>query len=63
MGAIIQIIIGLFVWMALPPLLLGKKKLKKYKRFINIACKILGIVIIVFGVWNGVKQLYASFLS
>jgi len=58
MGAIIKIILGLFIWMALPHLLLQKKKKRKpYKRFITISCKILGIVIIVYGVVGLVKQL------
>jgi hypothetical protein len=45
---IFKSIFGLFVWLALPPMLLGKKKLKKYKRFINIVCMLVGILILVF---------------
>ena len=61
MGAIIIIILGLFIWMALPPLLLQMKKRKPYKRFITIACKILGIVIVVYGVWSLLQYIILKF--
>lgn len=54
---ILKSIFGLFVWLALPPTLLGKKKLKKYKRFINVVCTILGIVILAFAGIDLVKML------
>lgn len=47
-GIIIKAVIGLFVWLALPPMFLSKKKLKKYSRFISVVCIGLGILILVF---------------
>ena len=60
MFPIIEILLGLFIWMALPQLLLQKKKRKPYKRFITVACKVLGIVMIVYGVLNLVKHFLPS---
>lgn len=54
---ILKSILGLFVWLALPPLLLGKKKLKKYKRFINVVCTMLGVIILTFAGIDLMKML------
>jgi hypothetical protein len=49
-GIIIKTILGLFVWMVLPQLIYKKRKYKKNtpQYFAHIACKIVGITIIVF---------------
>jgi hypothetical protein len=49
---IIKILIGLFVWMVLPRLIYNKRKYKKNtpQFFVVIACKIVGILIIVYGI-------------
>jgi uncharacterized SAM-binding protein YcdF (DUF218 family) len=49
-GIIIKIILGLFVWMVLPGLIYKKRKYKKKtpQYFANIACKIVGILMIVY---------------
>jgi hypothetical protein len=51
-GIVIKILLGLFVWMVLPRLIYNKRKYKKNtpQFFVVIACKIVGILIIVFGV-------------
>jgi hypothetical protein len=56
-GIIIKAIIGLFVWLALPPMLLGKRKFKKYKRFILIVCAMLGMLILAFAGMELIKLL------
>lgn len=47
---IIKAVLGLFVWMVLPTLIYGKRKYKKRtpQYFANIACKIIGILMIVY---------------
>jgi len=49
-GIIIKAILGLFVWMVLPRLIYNKRKYKKNttQYFVNIACKIVGILMIVY---------------
>jgi C4-dicarboxylate transporter len=57
--AIIKVLIGLFVWMVLPRLIYNKRKYKKNtpQFFANIACKIIGIAMIVFAVIDFVQIL------
>ncbi|GHU59838.1 hypothetical protein FACS189411_17060 [Bacteroidia bacterium] len=49
-GIIIKAILGLFVWMMLLNLIYKKRKYKKNtpQYFVNIACKIVGILMIVY---------------
>jgi hypothetical protein len=56
---VIKIIIGLFVWMVLPRLIYNKRKYKKHtpQYFVNLACKIIGIAMIVFAVIDFVRIL------
>jgi hypothetical protein len=56
----IKIIIGFFVWMVLPQLFFKRQKKKKhpYKRFVFIACTIIGILIIVYGIIDLLKLLF-----
>jgi hypothetical protein len=58
---IIKILIGLFVWMLLPRLIYKKRKYKKNtpQYFVNIACKIVGIALIVFSIIDFVKMLFS----
>lgn len=65
MWAIIKIIIGLFIWLALPSLIF-KKKIKKrsvYKQFVSIVCIVVGILIVVLGAIDIIKYLYHILLS
>lgn len=58
-SAVIKILIGLFVWMAVPQLIFQKKTKKKapFKRFTTVACIIVGILIIVSGAVDLVRLL------
>jgi hypothetical protein len=60
-GFVINIIVGLFIWMVLPGLIYSKRKYKKStpQFFVHIACKIVGIAIVAFSVLGVLK----SFLS
>jgi len=64
MWAIIEIIIGLFIWMALPNLIIQKKTKKKspYKRFTTVVCAIVGILIVLFGAVMLVKYLFHTIM-
>jgi hypothetical protein len=58
-GIIIRVLLGLFIWMVLPHLIYGKRKYKNNtaQYFAVIACKIVGIAVIVFGGLDLVKIL------
>jgi hypothetical protein len=57
---IIKILIGLFVWMLLPRFIYKKRKYKKntLQYFVNIACKIVGIALIVFAIIDFIQMLF-----
>ena len=57
--AIVKVIFGLFVWMALPSLIYGKRKYNKNtpQFFVYISCKIVGIAIISFSILNIILSL------
>ena len=65
MWAIVKIIIGFFIWMALPQLVFQKKGKKKspYKRFTTIVCAVVGILIVALGAVDIVKLLFYRMLS
>ncbi len=56
-GAVVKIVIGLFVWMVLPRLIYNKRKYQKDSPqfFVHIACKILGIAVIVFAIMSLIR--------
>jgi uncharacterized membrane-anchored protein YhcB (DUF1043 family) len=58
-GAIIKVIIGLFIWMVLPRLIYNKRKYQQNtpQYFVSISCKIIGISIIAFAVLNFVRSI------
>jgi hypothetical protein len=60
-GAIINVLIGLFIWMLLPSLIYSKRKYQKNtpQFFVKIACKIIGIAIVAVTILNLIR----SFLS
>lgn len=64
MGAIVIIIIGLFVWMVLPKLIFQKKTKKKapYKQFTFVVCAIIGVLIMVFGAIELIKSIFNSLI-
>lgn len=59
---IIKLLIGLFVWMVLPHILISKKhkKKKQWNGFISIACKIIGGIIILYGIINLIQFILNS---
>lgn len=65
MWPIIEIAIGLFIWLALPNLVFQKKNRKKapYKRFATAVCAVLGFAIIALGAINLIKSLIHVVLS
>ena len=58
-GAVVKIIIGLFVWMVLPRLINSKRKYQKSSPqfFVHISCKIAGIAIIAFAILRLIQSL------
>jgi len=58
-GIIIKALLGLFIWLVLPGLIYKKRKYKKRtpQYFVNIACQIVGILIVVFAGIDLVKWL------
>lgn len=57
-GIIIKALFGLFVWLVLNQILYEQFKLKKnIKTFVNITCKIIGILMIVYACIDLVKWL------
>jgi predicted permease len=56
----IKILIGLFIWLALPELIFRMKSKKKssYKKLIAIVCAIVGFLIIALGTIELIKSLF-----
>jgi len=48
MSAVIKIIIGLFIWFALPEIFKKKVKNKGIRKFISLSCMIVGVVLIIY---------------
>lgn len=65
MWVIIEVLIGLFIWMVLPGLIFQKKTKNKspYKRFTTVVCVIVGILIVVFGAVELIKSLFHTIMS
>lgn len=58
-GFIIKVLLGLFVWLVLPSLIYKKRKYKKNtpQYFANIACKIIGVLMVVMACVDLVRWL------
>ena len=58
-GAVVKIVIGLFIWMVLPRLIYNKRKYQKNSPqfFVYISCKIIGIAIIAFTILNFLQSI------
>jgi len=58
-GTAIKIVIGLFIWMVLPRLILSRRKYQKStpQFFVHIACKIIGITIIALAILHFIQTL------
>jgi hypothetical protein len=61
-GAIIKVIIGLFIWLVLPSLIIKKQKKNKKSLglFIGISCKIIGIAIIVLSILSFIQSIISA---
>ncbi|KAA6350933.1 hypothetical protein EZS27_001780 [termite gut metagenome] len=58
MIAIIEILIGFFIWLALPQMIIRKKERNLFKKFIRIFCLVVGIIIIIYGMLNLLKIIF-----
>jgi hypothetical protein len=58
-GAVVKVVIGLFVWMVLPRLIYNKRKYQKNSSqfFVYLSCKIIGIAIIAFAILNFIQTI------
>lgn len=58
-GAVVKIVIGLFIWMVLPRLIYSKRKYQKKSPqfFVHISCKIIGIAIIALAILNFIQAI------
>jgi hypothetical protein len=58
-GFVINVIIGLFIWMVLPKLIFSKRKYQKNTTqfFVYISCKIIGIAVVVFAILGFIRSL------
>ena len=58
-GIIIKVLIGLFIYIALPSLICKKRKCKRntWQHFVNIACKIVGAAVMVYAGFDLIKLL------
>ena len=58
-GILIKVLIGLFIYIALPSLICKKRKYKKnpWQHFVNLACKIIGVAVMVYAGFDLIKLL------
>ena len=58
-GVLIKILIGLFIYIALPSIIYKKRKYKKntWQHFVNLACKIIGVAVMVYAGFDLIKLL------
>ena len=56
---IISVVIGLFIWMMLPNIIYGKKKVKKQspQHFVVLTCKIVGVAVMIAAIINFITRL------
>lgn len=55
---VLNIILGLIIWLVLPLLLQGWVKRANLRKAVDMLCKIVGIAFIVMAVWDEVKTLF-----
>lgn len=58
-GVLIKVLIGLFIYIALPSIICKKRKCKKntWQHFVNLACKIIGVAVMVYAGLDLIKLL------
>ena len=64
-GIIIKLLIGLLIYIALPSLVCKKRKYRKnsWQHFVNIACKIIGVAVMVYAGFDFIIMLLNAKLS
>lgn len=64
-GVILKALIGLFIYTALPSMICKKRKYKKntWQYFVNLACKIIGAVVMVYAGLDLIKLILNIKLS
>lgn len=64
-GVLIKVLIGLFIYIALPSIICKKRKYKKntWQHFVNLACKIIGVAVMVFAGLDLIKLLLNTRIS
>lgn len=57
---VIKVLVGLFVFIALPSLICKKRKRRKdtWQYFVYIACKVMGVAIVLFAIVDFIKLLF-----
>ena len=55
-GILVKVILGLFIWWVLPSLLV-KKKRSPWKKFTDVVCAIIGILIIGYAGYDFIMML------
>ena len=55
---VLKIVIGLIVWLVVPPLSQSWVKRANIRKAVAMLCKILGIVIIIMAVWGEIKLMF-----
>jgi hypothetical protein len=58
MIVLVEILIGFFIWLALPQMIIRKKEGNLFKKFIQTFCLVVGIIIIIYGLLNLIKDLF-----
>ncbi|KAA6335482.1 hypothetical protein EZS27_016292 [termite gut metagenome] len=58
MIVLVEILIGFFIWLALPQMIIRKKEGNLFKKFIRIFCLVVGIIIIMYGMLNLIKVMF-----
>ena len=58
-GVIIKVLIGLFIYIALPSLICKKRSYKRntWQHFVNLACRIIGVDVMVYAGIDLIKLL------
>ena len=58
-GVLIKVLIGLFIYIALPSIICKKRKYTKntWQHFVNVACRIIGVVVMVYAGFDLIKLL------
>jgi len=64
-GILIKVLIGLFIYIALPSLICKKRNYKKntWQHFVNLACKIIGVAVMIYAGFDLIKLLLNTNIS